>query len=124
MDSKRSSGFWGQDIGWDCCHEISSKDGEGIDEFFRVITRKLVEQRQKKIDQDSGVEHVATPGVDKSQAGYFDGPGSDGNGSFRIGVGDKRRSWLGFPTPTVAIGDEGTAKSASSHGKGREGSCC
>ncbi len=24
-DSKRSSGFWGQEIGWDCCHEISAK---------------------------------------------------------------------------------------------------
>ena len=22
--SNRSSGFWGQDIGWDCCHEISA----------------------------------------------------------------------------------------------------
>ncbi|EDN11087.1 hypothetical protein HCAG_07540 [Histoplasma mississippiense (nom. inval.)] len=37
-ESKRSSGFWGQDIGWDCCHEISAKDGEGIEEVFRVIT--------------------------------------------------------------------------------------
>lgn len=123
-DSKRSSGFWGQDVGWDCCHEISSKDGEGIDEFFRVITRKLVEQRQKKTDQEQGVEHIATPGFDKGQAGYFDGPRSDGNGSFRIGVGDKRRSWLGFPTPAVMIGDEIIATTDSSHGKGRKGKCC
>ncbi|PYH97123.1 ras-domain-containing protein [Aspergillus ellipticus CBS 707.79] len=46
--SKRSSAFWGQDIGWDCCHEISAKDGEGVEEVFRVITRKLVEQRNKR----------------------------------------------------------------------------
>ena len=123
-DSKRSSGFWGQDIGWDCCHEISSKDGEGIDEFFRVITRKLVEQRQKKSDQERGVERIATPGFDKGQTGYFDGAGSDGNGSFRIGIGDKRRSWLGFPTPTVGVGGEGMATDEGSHGRGRKGKCC
>ena len=50
--SNRSSGFWGQDIGWDCCHEISAKDGEGVDEVFRVITRKLVEQQQKKSEEE------------------------------------------------------------------------
>jgi hypothetical protein len=50
--SNRSSGFWGQDIGWDCCHEISAKDGEGVDEVFRVITRKLVEQQQKKFEEE------------------------------------------------------------------------
>ena len=35
--SYRSSGFWGQDIGWDCCHEISSSSGEGIEEVFRSV---------------------------------------------------------------------------------------
>ena len=35
--SKRSSGFWGQDTGWDCCHEISSSSGEGIEEVFRYV---------------------------------------------------------------------------------------
>lgn len=124
-DSKRSSGFWGQDAGWDCCHEISSKDGEGIDEFFRVITKRLVEQRQKKLDQERGIDEVATtPGFDKISTGYFDGPGSDGTGSFRIGVGDKRRSWLGFPTPTAAIGEESDPFRESAHGKGRKGKCC
>jgi len=28
-----------------CCHEISAKDDDGVDELFQVITRKLVERR-------------------------------------------------------------------------------
>jgi hypothetical protein len=104
--SNRSSGFWGQDIGWDCCHEISAKDGEGVEEVFRVITRKLVEQQQKKIDEEQRQFAMAgmTPGIDShgNVNGYFDYPGA-ANGSFRVGAGDKRRSWLGFPT-TPGIG--------------------
>jgi len=119
-DSKRSSGFWGQEIGWDCCHEISAKDGEGIDEVFRVITRKLVEQRQKKFDQEQNLEGITTPGYDRNQAGYFDGPGSDA--SFKVGTGDKRRSWLGFPTPNIV--EEDTVFTEGSRGKGRRGKCC
>ncbi|KAK0636927.1 P-loop containing nucleoside triphosphate hydrolase protein [Bombardia bombarda] len=45
--SKRSSGFWGQEVGWDACHEISAESGEGVEEVFRVVTRKLVEQNRK-----------------------------------------------------------------------------
>ncbi|KAL8832240.1 MAG: hypothetical protein Q9170_004961 [Blastenia crenularia] len=105
LDSKRSSGFWAQDVGWDCCHEISAKDGEGIEEVFRVITRKLVEEKIKHAEQEQAAEASTTPGFDRSQAGYFDGAGIDGHGSFRVGVGDKRRSWLGFPTPNI-IGEE------------------
>ncbi|KAL1870823.1 hypothetical protein VTK73DRAFT_2380 [Phialemonium thermophilum] len=45
--SKRSSGFWGQEVGWDACHEISAESGEGVEEVFRVVTRKLVEQSRK-----------------------------------------------------------------------------
>lgn len=119
-DSKRSSGFWGQEIGWDCCHEISASSGEGIDEVFRVVTRKLVEQRQKNLDQEQGLESITTPGYDKNTAGYFDGPGSDG--SFKVGIGDKRRSWLGFPTPNIA--DEDTVFTEGSRGKGRKAKCC
>ncbi|PYH49771.1 Rab family GTPase [Aspergillus saccharolyticus JOP 1030-1] len=98
IDSKRSSGFWGQDIGWDCCHEISAKDGEGIEEVFRVITRKLVEQRNKR-------EAGLSPSLLSPSS--LDGmpPASpanlDGGGSFRLGYGDKRRSWLGFPPSSV-----------------------
>lgn len=68
--SNRSSGFWGQDIGWDCCHEISAKDGEGVDEVFRVITRKLVEQQQKKFEEEQ--KQLAMAGIT---------PAIDGNGS-------------------------------------------
>ena len=123
--SKRSSGFWGQDIGWDCCHEISASSGEGIDEMFRFITRKLVEVNQKKADLEKTRENAGTPGTDQSLSGYFDGPGSDGRGSFRVGVGDssKRRSWLGFPTPSIGIGEEEVPEG---HGlvKKRKGKCC
>ncbi|EEH43883.1 uncharacterized protein PADG_00172 [Paracoccidioides brasiliensis Pb18] len=102
-ESKRSSGFWGQDIGWDCCHEISAKDGEGIEEVFRVITRKLVEQRNKKVEADaanrngwSGAERIPP---------RMEGGVSDGHGSVRGGTTDKRRSWLGFP-PGLVLGEE------------------
>lgn len=95
--------------------------GEGIDEVFRVITRKLVEQRQKSLDQEQGLESIITPGYDKNQAGYFDGPGSDG--SFKVGIGDKRRSWLGFPTPNIIV-DEDTRFAEGSRGKGRKAKCC
>lgn len=32
-------------LGMDTCHEISSRDDQGVDEVFQVITRKLVERR-------------------------------------------------------------------------------
>ncbi|KAJ4300411.1 hypothetical protein N0V88_003086 [Collariella sp. IMI 366227] len=37
----------GGEVGWDACHEISAESGEGVDEVFRVVTRKLVEQNRK-----------------------------------------------------------------------------
>ncbi|KAH8689949.1 P-loop containing nucleoside triphosphate hydrolase protein [Talaromyces proteolyticus] len=98
-DSKRSSGFWGQDIGWDCCHEISAKDGEGVEEVFQVIARKLVEQRNKS--SASNVAHdIVNGNAERSLAN--DAEGMDSRGSFRIGLGDKRRSWLGFPPGMIA----------------------
>lgn len=134
-DSKRSSGFWGQDIGWDCCHEISAKDGEGIDEVFRVITRKLVEQRNKR---DALAAAAAAGGAaslhgvssDGSVGGAADrGPGGaagfpgDGNGSFRLGHGDRRRSWLGFPPgSSVGVGEESEDRVRITKKKG--GGCC
>lgn len=103
--SNRSSGFWGQDVGWDCCHEISAKDGEGVEEVFRVITRKLVEQRNKAMEQDWLSSGGVTPAINGGpQGGYFDYSSGSANGSFRVGIGDKRRSWLGFPTPSPGIG--------------------
>ncbi|KAL8738846.1 MAG: hypothetical protein Q9181_000450 [Wetmoreana brouardii] len=122
LDSKRSSGIWGQETGWDCCHEISAKDGEGIDEVFRVITRKLVEEKIKRVEQEQTIKASTTSGYESSQAGYFDGPGSGGHGSFRVGVGEQRRSWLGFPTPT--IGEEEREPHTQDQTTVRKGKCC
>lgn len=115
-DSTRSSGFWGQEIGWDCCHEISAKDGEGIEEVFRVISRKLVEQRNRR-DGDSALSVAGTPGLGDSAAGPFTPGGMDGTASFRLGAGDKRRSWMGLGTPV--IGEEQVMETAR-----RRGRCC
>ncbi|EED14294.1 ras-like GTP-binding protein, putative [Talaromyces stipitatus ATCC 10500] len=111
-DSKRSSGFWGQDIGWDCCHEISAKDGEGVEEVFRVIARKLVEQRNKQINEmnangglNGGLADLNTSDTDGGGGGGYGMNGMTGRGSFRIGLGDKRRSWLGFP-PGMVVSEE------------------
>ncbi|KAI1394092.1 ras-domain-containing protein [Hypoxylon trugodes] len=112
--SKRSSGFWGQEVGWDACHEISAESGEGVEEVFRVVTRKLVEQNRKI--QQAVLAATATPGTPGYESGsggvdgggYFDGinprgsgygyggSGPGGGGSFR--VGRDRRSWL-FSSP-------------------------
>ncbi|KAF2843166.1 P-loop containing nucleoside triphosphate hydrolase protein [Patellaria atrata CBS 101060] len=128
--SNRSSGFWGQDIGWDCCHEISAKDGEGVEEVFRVITRKLVEQRNKRLEAEEQLNALAgTPGASGSagqNGGYFDYRKGDGNGSFRVGLGDKRRSWLGFPTPggLSTTGTEGYDGDLDQIMQSRGGKCC
>lgn len=124
--SNRSSGFWGSEAIWDCCHEVSSKDGEGIDEVFRVITRKLVEQHARKLE---ALQDTVSPGMDGGAGGpgYFDLPGA-GQGSFRLSNNDnKRRSWLGFPnTPgglTNYSWDEGDAEVEGSGGVRRR-RCC
>jgi GTPase SAR1 family protein len=125
--SNRSSGFWGTEIGWDCCHEISAKDGEGVDEVFRVITRKLVEQQLKKFEDEQRQLAMAgvTPGIDANGNvnGYFDYPGN--TGSFRVGAGDKRRSWLGFPTtPGVAGHQQEWEEDIDTARKSKSGRCC
>jgi len=136
-NSDRQSGLWGQDTGWDCCHEISSKDGEGVEEVFRVIAKKLIEQqldverrnelaREVRMDQDAlGIERAA---------GYFDGYGTQGSGmdrggSFRLGYGDKRRSWLGLgATPVVSVPGSSYGEAAFNDGQyvkqGSGGRCC
>ena len=95
--SKRSSGFWGQEVGWDCCHEVSAESGEGVEEVFRVITRKLVEQNRKIQDQLSAATQTPGNASLESGEGYFEGmrPG----GSFR--VGRDRRSWFGVPVEPI-----------------------
>lgn len=101
--SKRSSGFWAQEVGWDACHEISAESGEGVEEVFRVVTRKLVEQN-RKIQQAlllATATPAATPGGFEGggDGGYFDGMYA--RGSFR--VGRDRRSWLFSPSFSPAI---------------------
>lgn len=105
--SKRSSGFWGQEVGWDCCHEVSAESGEGVEEVFRVITRKLVEQNRKIQDQLMSAAQTPrnTPGMDGpgGEGGYFDGIMRPG-GSFR--VGRDRRSWFGVPVENYLDGGD------------------
>ena len=88
---------------WDCCHEISASTGEGIEEVFRVITRKLVEQNQRKIDIEQMQKANAL--IEGNIAASFDN-GIDGRGSFRVGIGDKRRSWLGLTASGASGGEE------------------
>ncbi|KAF8851491.1 putative ras-like GTP-binding protein [Acephala macrosclerotiorum] len=118
--SKRSSGFWGQEVGWDCCHEVSAENGEGVEEVFRVITRKLVEQNRKLQDGLASAAQTpsATPGIDGGD-GYFDHtrPG----GSFR--VGRDRRSWFGVPVESYIEENNATNGAADRHVKTRR-KCC
>ncbi|KAL2208927.1 rab type ras GTPase [Sarocladium strictum] len=109
--SKRSSGFWAQEAGWDACHEISAESGEGVEEVFRVVARKLVEQN-RKMQQAlllATATPAATPGYESADGGYFDG--MNARGSFR--VGRDRRSWLFSPafSPAVTV-DQGTSAGA------------
>lgn len=82
--------------------------------MFRVIAKKLIEQqldaeRRNEIARDiaagAGQEMAGADGP----GGYFDGYGTQGSamdrgGSFRLGYGDKRRSWLGLgATPVVSV---------------------
>lgn len=118
--SKRSSGFWGQEVGWDCCHEVSAENGEGVEEVFRVISRKLVEQNRKLME---GLASAAqspnpTPGLDGGD-GYFDHarPG----GSFR--VGRDRRSWFGVQVENYVEEDPANGSASERHVKTRR-KCC
>jgi len=132
-NSNRSSmNFWGQDLGWDCCHEVSASTGEGVEEVFRVITRRLVEQRNNRVALELRLMQElggGTPGDERG--GYFyndhgtEGgyPHMNGQGSFRVGVGDKRRSWLGltqFPGYSGETYDHSEAAAAAPRRRG----CC
>ncbi|KAM7185036.1 ras domain containing protein [Rhypophila sp. PSN 637] len=140
--SKRSSGFWGQEVGWDACHEISAESGEGVEEVFRVVTRKLVEQNRKM--QQALLAATATPGGEYTPSagvsgmygdgsgagpggggGYFDGVNA--RGSFR--VGRDRRSWLFSPgfsvSPAITTTQEERPGGDGGDGTGRrKRGCC
>lgn len=125
--SNRSSGFWGQEAIWDCCHEVSAKDGEGIEEVFRVITRKLIDQNRRRMDKQRAIEATMgiTPGFLGEHQSYFDLP-NGGAGSFRLGHGDKRRSWLGFPAASTAGAGSYTEEEQELHERvsKNKGRCC
>lgn len=122
--SKRSSGFWGQEVGWDACHEISAESGEGVEEVFRVVTRKLVEQNRKM--QQALLMATATPGTPGYESGmdggYFDG--MNPRGSFR--VGRDRRSWLFSPgfSPAVTVEQGGTDQNTDDGAAKARRKCC
>lgn len=121
-DSKRSSGFWGQEIGWDCCHEISAKDGEGIEEVFRVIARKLVEQRGRR--ELAVASSLLAPGTGMGTGSGGEGSAAASSSSLRVttghesgslrlgagtGTGGSRKSWL-FSPSSVTLEEERVRK--------------
>lgn len=138
--SKRSSGFWGQEVGWDACHEISAESGEGVEEVFRVVTRKLVEQNRKI--QQALLAAAATPGGEYTPSGsgygpggYGDGGGPGGGGGYFDGanargsfrVGRDRRSWLfspGFSPAITTTQEEGPGGDGTDGGGRRRRGCC
>ncbi|KAI9754110.1 MAG: hypothetical protein M1815_005818 [Lichina confinis] len=91
--AKRSSGLWGSDVSSDMCHEISAKDGEGVEEVFRVITRKLVEQKAARDTREAIAAAMTSSRANDVASGH--GREFDNRGSFR--VGRNRRSWMVFP---------------------------
>ena len=89
--------------------------------MFRVITRKLVEMKNKKHQENLQDRNNNTWNQKKGQAGDFEGL-SDVQGSFKLT--NKRHSWLGMASASgIAIGEERDqgAQSLVGHGKGR---CC
>ncbi|KAM7206895.1 P-loop containing nucleoside triphosphate hydrolase protein [Naviculisporaceae sp. PSN 640] len=137
--SKRSSGFWGQEVGWDACHEISAESGEGVEEVFRVVTRKLVEQNRKM--QQALLAATATPGGEYTPSGgaygssYGDGSGPGGGGGYFDGVnargsfrvGRDRRSWLfspGFSPAITTTQEEGPPGDGTNEVGRRRRGCC
>ncbi|KAI9803114.1 MAG: hypothetical protein M1833_001185 [Piccolia ochrophora] len=111
----------GSDVWAQTCHEISARDGDGVDELFRVVVRKLVEQNAKKMERERGgnaaLAATADGGPDKRRARATQRAG----GSFR--VGRDRRSWIDFP-PRVDI-DGGAADDADEvRDRRQRGRCC
>lgn len=132
ISNRSSMHFWGQDLGWDCCHEVSASTGEGVEEVFRVITRRLVEQRNNRAALELRLMQELggiTPGLE-DRNGFFNEnvpgggyPHMNGNGSFRVGIGDKRRSWLGL-TQFPGYSEENDAQDQNTVAAPRRRGCC
>ena len=88
--------------------------------MFRVITRKLVEQKNKK-EHEQLQDRNSTQGQTRGQGGYFDGF-SEIQGSFKLS--NKRQSWLGIAsTPGIVTGEE-MEDGDQSLARNRNGKCC
>lgn len=89
--------------------------------YLSVITKKLVDGHQKKLDAERALQ--AQGGLDNHQSTnpYIDGTST--SGSFRVGYGDKRRSWLGLPTPGIGIGEAVNDSTEHGHKRRRKGCC-
>jgi hypothetical protein len=95
-----------------------------------VVTRKLIEQNAKRQERMRALEEASwgyTPGTDggvRTPGCYFDLP-NGGNGSFRLGNGDKRKSWLGAlatPGGLTNYGDDDVQDDMNK--SARQGRCC
>ena len=83
--------------------------------MFRVITRKIVEQKNKK-DQSRDCNSIS------SQApGSLEGL-SDVQGSFKLT--NKRQSWLGIASTPGNVTGEETDDGAQNCTRNRKGKCC
>lgn len=103
--------------------------------MFRVIARKLVEQRLRADRRRELEEFGRSPGAgsDGRGEGYFDGAfgghlnaqAVDRGGSFRLGYGDKRRSWLGLSaTPGPGTGSASAHEVEDGEYAGKAGGRC
>lgn len=88
------------------CHEVSARDGEGVDEVFRVLTRQLLDARARREAADDDVARTPA-GLSDDGVDYF-GVGA-GRGSFRLaGDAAKRRSWYGMGMGMGGVSSPGT----------------
>ena len=88
--------------------------------MFRVITRKLVEQRNK-VEHEQLQDRNSTQGHARGQSGYFDGY-SEIQGSFKLS--NKRQSWLGIASTTGIVTGEGMEDGDQKLARNRNGKCC
>lgn len=122
----RHGGLWVSDVGGDDCHEISASSGEGIDEVFRVVTRKLVEQRSRRVEDVRGAGTLTLgQGTAPAASGAEIGDRSLAAASpgLRPGVGDRQRSWLGLSSRSV-LGDEAVLVDVADSTRPNGGRCC
>lgn len=135
-DSKRSSGFWNSDLGWDSCHEVSALNNDGIEEAFRVVTKKLIQQRDRRVAHEAQQTPWPTSAGSVNTDDYFGSMHTRPSGSFRVGYGEHRKSWLGLPTLTgtgLGVGLNSGGETNMNGGNGvtndpeiarRRGKCC